>query len=282
MRRLLHRLIGLAFTLWALTALQPWMVVVRAAVTCTQVLSGNDGTNSQTYTTASWTPTANTLQLIVVANSHATDANTVTSVAQSGGLSFTCPNTDQVWTSVFDSTDKRLTICHGMTSSPVAATATITITGTSNTEALWKGIECSGVDTGGSNGSGAIVQSKVAGTTSTLTPTLSYSAGFGDTTNNVAYSASAIANNTTWAAGSGFTELGAESSAASPAYTLGHQQDANGFSGTSVDGGTFGGSAAATGMAIVEIKMATAGGTARPSHGLLGLVGLHFPGVRPR
>lgn len=170
--------------------------VARANLT-----SGNDSTDSTTYTTASVTLKAGRLYLLSIVNT-AASAAAVASIA--GGPTWTSRSTTQ-----FNTTGHRTSIWSGVPTVDYTGTVVVTF-GATQTGACWVLDEMSGVDTSSNDG---IVQNAV-GTGNSTTP-LATLAAFGSA-NNATYGAHGVANASTVAPGSGFTEL-AEATAATPA-----------------------------------------------------------------
>lgn len=170
------------------------------AIAYTNLTSGstNDTTSS---VSASVTNTANNLILLAVAQRTGitVDPNAPTAT----GLSLTW---ETVATIVFDtstSSRRRITVLRAMGASATGA-ITIDYGGQSQTHASWIISEFSGIDTGGTNGSSAIVQSATAkdetGTATTVVATL---AAFGSA-NNATFGAFGGAGTQTTTAGTGF------------------------------------------------------------------------------
>ena len=172
--------ISLALIAALLLAIPPIVLEARA-IAAASLASAADtsGTVGGTvFTTASFTPTANALVIGCVLNSHASAAEEPVSVVGNGGTWV------KITTQLGDASTWRLTSYRYMQASPSTGTLVFTYTG-AQTGAAWKIHEFTGVDTSGTNGSGALVQfaDDVIGTgNTTLTVTLG---AFGDATNNV-------------------------------------------------------------------------------------------------
>ena len=170
------------------------------ALTASQVVTPNHlataCTATSPYTTASIAPGANRLVLLWV-NDRGTGNPTVTSVA-GNGLTWV-----QVNTLTFGS-NGRLTLYRAMGAAPTAGTVTITFSGTI-ARACWSIVEYDGVDTSGTDGSGAVVQS-VTGTAASTSLTVTLAA-FADA-NNVATGGFSTTSNSTYTAGGGFSIYG--------------------------------------------------------------------------
>lgn len=220
----------------------------RAAAVCTGLTSGLADNAATSYATASVTPTANRLVLVAV---HSANQNETpgTPTLSGNGLTYV-----QVATVLFDTIaapDGRLTLFRAMGAAPSAGAITISFTANQD-GANWSVVECSGTDTGGTNGSAAVVQSATNRTNSasSLTVTL---AAFGST-DNATYGAFAIGATQALVQGTGFTEIHEVQSSDTPARsTMTEWRNDN---DTSVDG-SWASLNTAAGIAI-EIKAAAA------------------------
>lgn len=176
------------------------------AVSFTNILNTNSAVGGSSYATASWTPVANRLYLATFVTRTGITADPTQPTATGNGLTWVV-----IDTIVYDdssSSRRRVTLFRAMGASPTTGALTFDEAGQAQTNAFWAVDEGTGMDTTGTNGSGAIVQSvqakDVVGTT-TLTATL---AAF-SSTDNATYGA--IGFTTAGAAvtpGSGFTKLG--------------------------------------------------------------------------
>jgi hypothetical protein len=181
--------------------LREWQLAIDAVSGSNLVTLGST-TDSQSYATASITPTANALVLAWIVNTHASSANTVT--LSGNGLTWV-----QIDTQLFSSNLRRLTLFRAMGASPSAGAVTITVAGTSNTGAAWSITQYTGVDTSGTNGSGAIVQSNKNTATGASSVTVTLTNAFSSTTNGTAAGFAASANTAiNHDSGGGWAELG--------------------------------------------------------------------------
>lgn len=177
------------------------------AVACTNII-GNTSGSGTSATTASITATANRLYLLTVWTRTGITANPNQPTASGGGLG----TWDVIASVVYDdssSSRKRVTLFRALSASPGAGAAiAIDEAGQTQTSFGWIVDEVTGIDTSGTNGSGAIVQSATnidsSATTASLTVTL---AAFGSA-NNATYGSFAEGGNGTWTQGSGFTKIG--------------------------------------------------------------------------
>lgn len=201
----------------------------------------NDGVaGSSPYTTASITPGSNRLVLATIVNEDTTTTPSTPTLA-GNGLTWV-----QVATRTFDTEATpraRITLFRAMGASPTTGAVTITAAGTE--ECSWSIVEFSGVDTSGTNGSGAIVQSVAnsANSVGSLTVTL---AAFADAVNNAAFGGFGVGANAALNPGTGFAEIGADLNHAASEWRLG--QD------TTVD---MSGDVVGRGGIALEIKAAT-------------------------
>ena len=169
------------------------------AITKTDIDSGSDTSTGDTATTSSVTPTANRLQLLSVVG-HPVGANATPTVTGCG-LTWV-----QVEHNSFDGAGSGdgLTVFRALGASPTTGALTIDFAAAQVT-ILWAWSEFAGVNTTGTNGSGAVINSaQAAGTGLTSTVTL----GAFSSVNNGTYGASVVADTgRTSTAGSGFTEI---------------------------------------------------------------------------
>lgn len=180
------------------------------AVSCSVLVDSFDDTNATSYTTASVSPTANHLVLLAVHNNASGTAGTPT--ASGNSLTYV-----QIATVTYSGNSNRVTLFRALGGSPSSGAITIDYGGSTQQAAIWAVIDCANVDTSGTDGSGAIVQSltNTGAAVTSLTITLS---AFGST-NNATFGAfgHAVGNDVT--AGSGFSEL-TDTSATAPVDTL--------------------------------------------------------------
>lgn len=219
------------------------------AVSIANLTSGNDETDDADSVTASITPSANKLILLAFASRADAVQPTVSSVT---GCSLT-------WVEIahidYDTSGSRrsLFLYRAMGSSPSSGAITITWGGT-QTAKTWVVDEVTGMDTSGTDGSGAIVQSATnkdeTGSATSLTVTLG---AFGSV-NNATYGAFGTDGNPLPTAGSGFTTL-ATAVSTTDVRTTSEWQSGN---DTSVDMSFA--SAVLVGGVAIEIKEAVAGG----------------------
>lgn len=206
-------------------------------VATANITSGNDSTDSATYTTASVTLKAGRLYLMSVANT-AASADTISSIT--GGFA-AAPATS---TTQYNGTAHRVSIWYLVPTADSTGTLTITF-GATQTSATWSLNEFSGVDT---TTNGGIVQA-VVGTGTSVTP-LATLAAFGSA-NNATFGALSNVSDTTTTPGTGFTEL-SDTNATTPSVCL--QTEWRVDNDTTVDGTI---TSAAWGAVAVELKADT-------------------------
>lgn len=124
-----------------------------AAVVATELTTAANGSQQITYTTASITPGANRLILAWIFNSNNNPVGTPT--LSGNGLTWVQVNT-VTWNPVA-SPDYRITLFRAMGAAPTAGSVSITFP-VNQRAAAWSIIEFSGVDTSGTDGSGAVLQ----------------------------------------------------------------------------------------------------------------------------
>lgn len=172
----------------------------RATIGVSVLTSGSSTTDATSQATASISPSANSLIVAVIGTAAAT---TAAPTASGGGMT----TWDSVLSTNFVTTTRRLTYFRALEASPGSGALTFDFGGTTQTSFAWAVLQFTNVNTSGSNGAGAIVQSP-AGTTggggiTTLTKTLS---AF-EHANNVHLYLGAMDTNGTHTADAQFTEL---------------------------------------------------------------------------
>ena len=168
------------------------------AVTATALTAGGSTIGASTYDTASLTPSANKLVLIAIARGSGTQA--ISSVASDG----------LTWVEVANftfSAGYEVAVYRAMGASPGTDTITITFAAGVNGVA-WVVAEFGGVNTGGTNGSEAVVQSVTnSGTSQTPNATLSAFSSVDNAT--WAVGATYVGTTQVYTAGTGFTLVNA-------------------------------------------------------------------------
>ncbi len=171
-------------------------------VSASNLISGST-TNVNSSSTASISPSANKLELLTVSSRTDISANPNQPTVTGNGLTWVAVNSI-----VYDTTStsrRRVTLFRAMGASPTSGALSIDFSGQTQTDITWSVDELSGVDTTGTSGSGAIVQSATnkdeTGSATSLAITLS---SFGNTA-NATYAGIGKDGNTSATAGSGFT-----------------------------------------------------------------------------
>lgn len=224
------------------------------AVSFATTTSSASETDASSYATASVTPTANKLQLLAIVSRHgSTTPNTPTA----SGNSLT-------WVAIanvhFDTSgsQRKLTLLRAMGSSPTTGTITIDFASQTQSGCTWDLVEVTGADTSGTNGSGAIIQSKTnadtGGTATGLTVTLDAAI---TSTLNAVFATFAVGDGTlSFTPGSGFTELSDHSVGAEANIKLQTMYDAAGADTTADVALTGGDGNSEIGGIAIEIKNA--------------------------
>ena len=183
-----------------------------SGITHTLLTAGNDVPNQAVYTTASISPAANALVTIAVVGHRSTAAAAQPTV--SGGGMSAWVEVGSIAFSTVGTPLKRMTIYRAMSASPGSGPITITFPATES-NASWIVSQWTGVNTSGTNGSGAIGQtaSNLADGVTSIGATLAALGG----PNNIAYAAvgtsgSAIGINP----GAAFTEISEQKPIESP------------------------------------------------------------------
>ena len=173
------------------------------AVSATHLTTSGNSTDGNSFTTASITPTAGRLILAAVENRANTAVDPNTPTLTGNGLTWV-----QVAT-VFVTNTQRITVFRAMGGSPSAGAITIDLAGQDQFYCEWSISEFAGVDTGGTNGSGAIGQTASntdTGTNAGITVTLGFDAA---STSATFGAVRTIGDGTAKiVSGSGFSELG--------------------------------------------------------------------------
>ncbi len=170
---------------------------VVVAITQASLTGAADAVNRTVYTTASITPTGNSL--VLLACIHNRGAGPQNPTVAGNGLTWVLVNSGVVTSTL------RLNVYRAMGVAPTTGTVTLTFP-SDRLRCAWAITEYANVLTTGSNGEDAIVQS-VAGDDDSVTSPFSVTlAAFGET-ENATYGAFGFNANQTISAGSGFAEL---------------------------------------------------------------------------
>ena len=183
-----------------------WADLAYAAVACSVLTEGQDSTNAASYATASVSPGADRLILVATYGArNAAAACTANDVSSITGNGLTYVHINRQCFSTAGAPTQTVELWRSMGASPSTGALTINYGGDSQINAGWAVLECTGIDTSGTNGSGAVAQSAVnlVGPGTSLTVTLG---AFGDA-GNATLGAFSISDNTDITEGSGFTQL---------------------------------------------------------------------------
>lgn len=174
-------------------------------VSGSNLTSGSSTTDGTSFSTASITPAANALILLTFLSRRGDSVEpAVPSSVTGNGLTWVQVNS--IYYDTTSTSRRTLTVFRAMGDSPSTGAISITVPATL-TSAVWSVDQFTGVDTSGTNGSGAVVQSATNLTASgtSLTATLS---SFGST-NNATFGAFGNSDGLfSSTAGSGFAKLG--------------------------------------------------------------------------
>lgn len=228
------------------------------AISAANLTNGTSGAAGTSFTTASVAPTGNRLELLAVNAITNSSTTPSTPTITGNGLTWVGVPTTQPNYDASGTTDRAtLFLFRSMGGSPSSGTITIDFSAVTISQCEWSLDEFDGVDTSGTDGSGAIVQNatNTGASGTTLSVTLS---AFADATNNVAYGTFAIEVNEAFTVGSGFTSLanprGSSNSKNGSCLTEWKTGQDTGVDATWTTGGRSGGIAA-------EIKAASAAAT---------------------
>lgn len=173
----------------------------HAAITVNSLTSGTSSADATTYATSAFTATNNCLVLAGVHSRRASGSGSVVNatIPDAGGLTW-----EEVAV-VEDGVNRQIIILRSMASSASSSAQTLTFTGETQSQCSWSIAEFCGVDTSGTNGSGAIVQAPT-GTTGTGTSSLITLSAL-TSASNLAYGLTAHAATSATAPGTDFTEI---------------------------------------------------------------------------
>lgn len=200
MKKLLSLVTALILTLASpLTAL--------AAISGTNLTTGTDIDGNSTATTASISPSSN--QLILLSVTARTNISVDTNQPTVTGDGVTWVLVNDILYDTTSASRKRLSVFRAL-GTPTSGALTIDYGGQNQTNIAWTVSQFSGIDTSGTNGSGAIVQSITAKDESVTTGTLTVTLGAFSSVNNATFGAFAADNTSAnvFTPGSGFATLG--------------------------------------------------------------------------
>ena len=220
-------------------------------ISASLLVAASDNVNASSYVTASITPPANQLILAFIGSDNETGSPGQVPTISGNGLTYV-----QVATAPYAGTiGKRITLFRAMGASPSAGAVTIDFAGVVQNSGDWHIIAFDGVDTGGTNGSAAVVQSATVAEGAAATSITVTLAAFGSA-ENATFGCVAHRANEGTAPGTGFTEL---ADTAHTADSTGHQSEWRVDNDTTVDA-SWVTSAVNAGIAV-EIKAAAAAAT---------------------
>jgi hypothetical protein len=178
-------------------------------VSGTSLASAGSATDAASYATAPVTPAANALILVSFATRTGITANPNQPTLTGCGLTWVV--VDSVVYDDTSSSRRRVTLFRGMGSSPSSGALTFDCGGQTQTGAVWSIDQFTNVDTSGTNGSGAIVQSanaSILDNSGTPASSLTVTLGAFGSTNNATFGVLADEFAGSESPGSGFTQLG--------------------------------------------------------------------------
>lgn len=179
--------------------------ICYAAITAASVTSGQNTTDATSFATASVTPGSNKLQLLAVMNRFSSTPPTTPTVT-GNGLTWVQVNT--IVTAVGEAYDnRRVTVFRAMGAAPSAGTITIDFGGNTQLSCAWSLIEFDGVNTGGTNGSSAVVQSVLTSTTAGNATSQTITLAAFASANNMAHGVALHWSNEATTVGVDFTEV---------------------------------------------------------------------------
>ena len=237
------------------------------AVVGSNLTSGGATGSITSQNTASITPSSNNLVLLRVYSRTGTSVEPNAPTATGNGLTWV-----QVATIYYDtdsSSRKKITVLRALGASPSSGAVTIDFAGQTQTDVGWVIDQFSGVDTSGTNGSGAIVQSATNKDEVSGGGTLTVTLGAFSSVNNATYGAFSgdpTNDGTHPTVGSGFTALYAAYNA-----TIGEEgvTEWKSSNDTSVDATMSSSSGAKMGGIAIEINAAVTATVTRLLGGLM-------------
>lgn len=174
------------------------------AVTMTALTSGTATANASSASTASVTPGGNKLLFAVVGNRSTSGAATLPTCSGNG---LTWVQVATVLSGGAGDNRNRITIFRAMGASPSSGAITFDAAGTNQETWAWSVVEFGGVDTSGTNGSGAVVQSVTQQETTSVTTTTATLAAFGSIDNATFGAIAHEKADEAHTPGTGFTEI---------------------------------------------------------------------------
>lgn len=169
------------------------------AITANNLSSNADNANASVRTIASISPGANRLVLLAFVAAHGVGADNTGTVTG-------CDLTWQLLANLAHSTTRRFQVFRTMGASPTPGDITIDFAGDSQSSFTWTLVEFDGVDTSGTDGSGAIVQTNTGSGTSETSGSVTLAAFSG--ASNATVGLIGLSANNAITEGGAFTELG--------------------------------------------------------------------------
>lgn len=179
------------------------------AITQNSLAGGGSTTDGTSVATASFTPTANRLVLAAILTTHGS-ATPNEPTASGNGLTWV--SVASVPFNTVGTPRSRLTVFRAMGAAPTAGALTFDFAGQTQQVFGWSVTEFDGVDTSGTNGSGAIVQA-ATNAQNTVATTFTVTLGAFADANNGTYGAFGIDAQTAITVGSGFTQIHSQAQA---------------------------------------------------------------------
>jgi len=196
--------------LLTLSILSLFLSTVQATVQCKLLTSGGDADVDSSSVTASISPQPDALILLVVASRNSNSGATAGTITAAGNsIAYTEMETDAYYTTAHH----RCEVMRGLDVAPTTGTIAITFS-EDKADAEWQVIECRNLDSSGTEGDGAVVQSAGASASGSGTKTVTLSA-FADATNATFGAICCRTSGCDLDPGSGFTQI-AETSFATP------------------------------------------------------------------
>lgn len=171
------------------------------AITASLLTEAFSSTAGTTFTTASVTPTANSLQILTVVSGSSTTA--ITPTVTGCGLTWVA-----IGVAASCQSGRKVNLYRAMGAAPSAGVITITHSG-SQANCSWRLVEFGGVNASGTDGSGAVVQSgRISSDSGTTTTDVSLPSAV--TAGNSTYASACLNANSAMTAGVGFVEVGTQ------------------------------------------------------------------------
>lgn len=185
------------------------------AITVTAIDEGNDPTDGTSFNIGSVTLANNKLYLFAVysGNTGGTSQAPSSITGTHSGLTWV-----QVDTCPFNGGNQRVTMMRAMGSSVSSGTIIINFSGTQE-RVMWQLFEIDGVDTGGTNGSAAVINPTSGGNVDASGNNTSFNLPSAVTATNATIAFCMTNSGITFTEGSGYTPVGTQDSGTSPSMT---------------------------------------------------------------